>query len=278
MNAIGIKDAGDFNSGSVLGSQWFPVTIVPQSQRRASSQNTYLTVSDLPNLTVYTNTMAKKIVFDDQKKAIAVKVQTQGNLYTLRVNKEVIVSAGAFQSPQLLMVSGVGPASTLKEHSIPLIHDNPNVGQHLIDHTWFGPSYRVKVETITKWTNDAFYMLNQYAGPYQQQQNGPLTTNAGDFGAFEKIPEDLRSNFTAGTLKDLATFPSDWPEVEVRCFLSFSVTALSLQKLYDLTCSFPVRFCSSVLGEFQQSSSQPAKGWLHVRVYCRCSSCALVAW
>lgn len=218
MSAVGIKDAGDFNSGSVLGSQWFPVTAVPHSQRRAPSQNTYLSATDLPNLTIYTSTMGKRIIFDHQKKAIAVEVQTRGNLYTLRVKQEVIVSAGAFQSPQLLMVSGVGPASTLREHGVPLIYDNPHVGQNLVDHIWFGPTYRVKVETITKWANDAFYMLSQYAGSYQQQNNGPLTTNAGDFGAFEKVPVDLRSNFTAEALEDLATFPADWPEVEVRFF------------------------------------------------------------
>ena len=218
MNAIGINDAGDFNSGSILGSQWFPITVIPENQRRASSQNTYLTAfEELPNLTIYTNTMGKRIIFNDQKKAIGVVVQTQGTSYTLKVKKEVVVSAGAFQSPQLLMVSGVGPVTTLSEHNISIVHDNPNVGQNLIDHTWFGPAYRVKVETITKWANDAFYMLSQYTGPYQQQQNGPLTTNAGDFGAFEKIPEALRSNFTAEALKDLATFPADWPEVEV-CF------------------------------------------------------------
>ena len=219
MSAIGIKDAGDLNGGSILGSQWFPVTVVPQSQKRASSENTYLTAYDLPNLILYINTMGKRIVFDDQKRALAVQVQTQGTHYTLRANKEIIVSAGAFQSPQLLMVSGVGPASTLREHNIPLIYDNPHVGQNLIDHTWFGPTYRVNVETITRWTNDAFYMLNQYVGAYQHQQNGPLTTNAGDFGAFEKLPEDLRSNFTAEALEELAAFPTDWPEVEVRLLL-----------------------------------------------------------
>ena len=100
MSAVGIKNAGDFNSGSILGSQWFPVTAVPRSQNRASSQNIYLSALDASNLTVYTSTMGKKINFDNQKKAVAVEVQTQGNLYTLRVKQEVIVSAGAFQSPQ----------------------------------------------------------------------------------------------------------------------------------------------------------------------------------
>ncbi len=234
MTAIGIEDAGDFNSGSILGSQWFPITVVPQSQKRASSRNTYLTAfEDLPNLTIYTSTMGKRIIFDEHKKAIGVLVQTQGVTYTLKVRKEVVVSAGAFQSPQILIVSGVGPASTLSEHNIPVVYENANVGQNLIDHTWFGPTYRVKVETITKWTNDAFYMLSQYTGPYQQQQNGPLTTNAGDFGAFEKIPGDLRSNFTAEALKDLATFPNDWPEVEVRSYIFPFTERLKLQKLCD---------------------------------------------
>lgn len=215
MKAVGIGDVGDFNSGRVLGSQYFALTILPDSQERASAQNTYLADSgDLPSLTVYTETMAKRILFR-RKTTTGVVVEMAGVESTLSVRKEVVLSAGAFQSPQLLMVSGVGPASTLEAIGIPIVHDSPYVGQNLVDHVWFGAAYRVNVPTWTQWANDPFSMLRLYVDDYQKHHRGPLTANAGDFGAFEKVPEPLRSTLPSQTLKDLAAFPDDWPEVEV---------------------------------------------------------------
>jgi choline dehydrogenase len=71
-------------------------------------------------------------------------------MYTLAANREVILSAGAFQSPQLLMVSGVGPASTLESFSIPVIEDRPGVGQNMWDHVESGPVYPVDVGNVAK--------------------------------------------------------------------------------------------------------------------------------
>ncbi|EAL90464.2 hypothetical protein ACP6JC_006061 [Aspergillus fumigatus] len=215
MRAVGIHDAGDFNSGRIMGSQYFALTTTPETQERASAANTYLKeFADLPNLTVYTETVAKRILFDDTKTATGVVVEMAGLEHTLAVDKEVILSAGALQSPQLLMVSGVGPARTLDSLDIPIVHDSPYVGQNLIDHVWFGAAYRVNVPTWTQWANDAFDMLRLYVDNYRQHRQGPLTANAGDFGAFEKVPSHLRAAFTAKTLQDLAEFPDDWPEVE----------------------------------------------------------------
>ncbi|OJJ78523.1 GMC family oxidoreductase [Aspergillus glaucus CBS 516.65] len=215
MKAVGIGDVGDFNSGQVIGSQYFPLTVIAETQERASSENTYLDESqDLPNLTVYTETLAKRILFDHAKTATGIVVEMDGAEYTLSVDKEVVLSAGAFQSPQLLMVSGVGPADTLESLGIPIVHESPYVGQNLVDHVWFGAAYRVNVPTWTEWANDGFRMLRLYVDDYRKHQQGPLTANAGDFGAFEKIPDSLRTTFTADALDDLAAFPDDWPEVE----------------------------------------------------------------
>lgn len=98
--------------------------------------------------------MCKRLIFDEEKKAIGVLVSTRGGeSYAIGVNKEVILSAGAFQSPQLLMVSGVGPAEHLNEFGIEVIANRPGVGQNLQDHIFFGPSYRVCVDTLTKLAN-----------------------------------------------------------------------------------------------------------------------------
>ncbi|EAW09037.1 GMC family oxidoreductase [Aspergillus clavatus NRRL 1] len=215
MEAVGIDDAGDFNSGEIIGSQYFALTTIPGTQERASAENTYLKkFQDLPNLTVYTETLAKRILFDDSKTATGVVVEIAGVEHTLAVDKEVILSAGVFQSPQLLMVSGVGPADSLNSFSIPIVHDSPYVGQNLVDHVWFGAAYRVGVPTWTEWVNDGLKMLQLYVDEYRQRQQGPLTANAGDFGAFEKVPNHLRAAFTPEALQDLAQFPDDWPEVE----------------------------------------------------------------
>jgi choline dehydrogenase-like flavoprotein len=104
-------------------------------------------------MTVYSLAHAKKILFNNDKKATGVRVEGRGNAFTLSARKEVIISAGAFHTPQLLMVSGIGPAETLKKFNIPVLKEAPGVGQNMQDHIFFGPSYRVKVDTMTKLAN-----------------------------------------------------------------------------------------------------------------------------
>ncbi|KAF3354218.1 Putative protein disulfide-isomerase [Verticillium dahliae VDG1] len=88
------------------------------------------------DMTVYTATLARRIVFDGAKRATGVVVSSALALgqYTLRARREVLLSAGAFQSPQLLMVSGVGPRAQLSKLGIPVVADRPGVGQTMEDH------------------------------------------------------------------------------------------------------------------------------------------------
>ena len=84
------------------------------------------------NLTIRPNAMVRKIEFDGNR-AVGVLVESDGELFTVH-GEEIILSTGAIGSPQLLMLSGVGPADHLAEHGIPLVHDLPGVGQNLRDH------------------------------------------------------------------------------------------------------------------------------------------------
>jgi choline dehydrogenase len=150
MNEIGINTAQDFNSGSLLGCQFCSTTISPAHEFRDSSESSFLTAaSSRPNLTIYNGTLAKKILFSGTT-ATGVEISIAGVTSVLQANKEVIVSAGAFQSPQILIVSGIGPEETLQEFNIPCVANRPGVGQGMQDHVFFGPSYRVNLLTHTR--------------------------------------------------------------------------------------------------------------------------------
>ncbi|CZT43416.1 related to choline dehydrogenase [Rhynchosporium secalis] len=216
LREIGIPDIADFSSGALLGSQYCPLTIRPDDASRSSSESGYLQAafarSELqPNLKVYTHTLGKKVIFDDNKTATGVVVKSAGISYLLSTAKEVILSAGAFQSPQLLMVSGVGPTKHLEEFDILIILDRPGVGQNMWDHVLWPMMYEVNLPTLA---------TTQGAGEqsavesYIQNQTGLLANSGGDYLAWEKIPKHYAANLSSSAKFDLAQFPEDWPDFE----------------------------------------------------------------
>lgn len=127
---LGFESILGFNSGKLIGASWAPTTTNPDTAKRDSSETSFLRYSlGKPNYRVYINTLAKKIVFED-KRAAGVEVDTLGARYTLSASKEVIVSGGAYHSPQLLLVSGIGPAALLRGLNISVVSDRPGVGQN----------------------------------------------------------------------------------------------------------------------------------------------------
>ncbi|KAL4902786.1 hypothetical protein BDW74DRAFT_169358 [Aspergillus multicolor] len=215
MKAIGLSET-DFNSGELAGYQYCASTIKSDDKTRSSSQAAFIPKGKkLPkNLTIRTQHLAKRILFDEQKNAVGVEVADGfGFRKNITASKEVIVSAGAFQSPQLLMVSGVGPAEQLTEHDIEVVSDLQGVGQNMWDHPFFALTYRVSVETFTRLANDLLYLATTFLD-YTTKHTGPLTNPVADFIAFEKIPDAHREEFSAETERGLAEFPTDWPEVE----------------------------------------------------------------
>lgn len=220
MNAIGIDDIQDFNGGSLIGAQYPTVTVRPPDETRSSSQTAFLGKGKPSTMDIYSYTLAQKILFDSDKRATGVLVTDKSSApFELRALREVVVSAGAFQSPQLLMVSGVGPAHTLQDYDIPVIADRPGVGQNMWDHPFFGPSYRVQVVTFTEYINDLWFLFRTLLKWFFLGL-GMGTSPGADYLAWEKIPDDLRSSFSNKTLTDLAQFPPDWPEAEVWDFQS----------------------------------------------------------
>lgn len=129
---IGIHPINGFTSGRLIGSSYSVSTINPSTMVRESSETAFLKPAlGNPNLYVFQSSLGKRIIFDANKRATGVEVDTEGRVYTLSAKREVVLSAGAFQSPQLLMVSGVGPKATLDRHNIPVVADRPGVGQNM---------------------------------------------------------------------------------------------------------------------------------------------------
>lgn len=214
LRELGFPDQQDFLSGHLLGAQYAPVTVDAGSQIRSSSQE-YLSAaikSGRTNLKVYTHTLAKQVLFSNNKTASGVRVFSERGLnYVLSARKEVILSAGAFQSPQLLMVSGIGPKDQLANLNITVLADRPGVGQNMWDHLDFGPTYQLNVQGLTS----QYSAGNQAAvEEYVSNRSGILTSPGVEFIGWEKLPAQYRTNFTDSTIADLAQFPADWPEVE----------------------------------------------------------------
>lgn len=129
---IGILPTNGFTSGTLNGSSYVLETIEESTQIRESSETAFLGPAlRRDNLIVFAHTLAKRIVFDSRKRATGVSVESGGRVYTLSARNEVVLSAGAFQSPQLLMVSGVGPKATLEKFKIPVVKNLPGVGQNM---------------------------------------------------------------------------------------------------------------------------------------------------
>ena len=122
----------DFNGETQAGVGLFQTTTL--KGRRASTAMAYLRpVGNRPNLTRITGAMARRILFDG-KRASGVEIQVGLGKETTIAKREVLICAGAINSPQLLMLSGIGPADHLASHDIALLHDLPGVGANLQDH------------------------------------------------------------------------------------------------------------------------------------------------
>ncbi|KAL8676148.1 MAG: hypothetical protein Q9186_007302 [Xanthomendoza sp. 1 TL-2023] len=224
LATAGIPPINGFNSGKLIGSSWMSQTLNPKDQHRSSSQTSYLNRAiNNTSIIVYTHTLANRILFNANKTATGVSVQTASLPlpYTLHASREVILSAGAFQSPQLLMLSGIGPQGTLARHEIPLLADLPGVGQNLWDQVYYGASFRVNVDTTSRLSNDPIYAA-QAAKNYTSTQTGPLTS-VGAFIGFEKLPPSYRQHLSTSARARLdAAFAPDWPEIEYLVENAFS--------------------------------------------------------
>jgi choline dehydrogenase len=185
----GIPVNPDFNGASQEGAGFFQTTT--RRGRRASTAVAYLRPArGRKNLQVETSALAQRILFDGRR-ADTIEFRQAGVLRTARARKEILVSSGAYNSPQLLQLSGVGPAELLRKHGIDVVLDAPGVGHDLQDHMQVRVVMRC-AQSIT--LNDVVNspVRRILAGArYAAFRRGPLTIAAGTSGAFFKTSPRL---------------------------------------------------------------------------------------
>ncbi|MDB5410628.1 MAG: Choline dehydrogenase [Rhodospirillales bacterium] len=137
--AAGYPVTADANAAHAEG--FGPADYTIRGGRRGSTSRVFLAPAiGRPNLTVVTGAHACRVLFQG-KRAMGVEYRVRGRLATARAEREVILSGGAYNSPQLLMLSGVGPPDELRRRGIAPIHDSPAVGSNLQDHVHVGVAY-----------------------------------------------------------------------------------------------------------------------------------------
>jgi choline dehydrogenase len=178
----GIPRNADFNGATQEGAGFFQTTT--SGGRRASTAVAYLRPARArANLHVETSALAERILFEGRR-AVGVAYRCAGVSRTARARKEILVSSGAFNSPQLLQLSGVGPADLLREHGIELVVDAPGVGHDLQDHMQVRVVMRCsQAITLNDIVNNPFRKV-MTGLRYAAFRTGPLTIAAGTSGAF----------------------------------------------------------------------------------------------
>ena len=200
----GFQHNPDFNGANQEGVGRYQVT--HKNGERCSAAKAYLTPHrDRPNLQVFTGAHATRLLLE-RKRAVGVEFQHEGDVKQLRASREVLLCAGALQSPQILMLSGIGPHAHLLENGIATVHDLPGVGQNLHDH----PDVVLVVNAPRE--KDLFGlsisgMVRALKGVFEwrKHRTGLLSSNFAEAGGFiksqssEVIP-DLQLHFVVGKL------------------------------------------------------------------------------
>ena len=188
--SLGIPANADFNGERQEGTGYYRATM--RNGRRSSTAVGYLRPAEKrPNLKVETDALAEKILFDGNR-ASAVQYQKNGKTLVAKAGREVVLSGGAFNSPQLLQLSGVGPRALLEANGIPVVHDAPEVGEGLQDHFYCRTFWRAN-QPIT--LNDDMLSLWRKAKiglDYALFRRGPLTISAGQGAAFVRTRPGLK--------------------------------------------------------------------------------------
>jgi choline dehydrogenase len=189
--AVGIPRNPDYNGRVQEGVGTYQVTA--RNGRRCSSAVAFLKPArKRPNLRVITRAHAERVLFAG-KRAVGVNFRQDGELKTVRATREIVLCGGAVNSPQLLMLSGVGPAEHLQALGVDVTYDLPGVGRNLQDHFQARFAYKCKYPVTVNDVMMSKVKMARMALQYLLFRSGPLTVSAGTVGIFTRTRPELAS-------------------------------------------------------------------------------------
>lgn len=229
----GVPATEDFNRGDNEGVDYFEVN--QRSGWRWNTAKAFLRDAlARPNLTLWHSSMVERLLFettsgnasdtrkadapesDQQLRCTGVRVRHAGKTRAIRANREVVLSAGAIGSPQLLQLSGIGPRELLEQYEIPVLKEAPGVGENLQDHLQLRAVYRLSdAKTLNTMANSIWGKM-RIAWDYLVKRSGPMSMAPSQLGIFTRSSED-----------------QPWPNLE------FHVQPLSLEAFGQPLHDFP---------------------------------------
>ena len=221
--ANGLDHNTDFNSEKQDGAGLYQVTHFhgEKQGQRCSAAAAYLhPVQNRPNLTVITHAQANRVIIEDHQ-ATGVIYEKDGVKHTVQARHEVLLSGGAFGSPKVLMLSGIGPAEHLKSHGIDVVVDAPDVGGNLQDHLDVVFDYEVNTTDVIGIGLAAMATLPKNIRQWRKDGTGILSTNYAEAGAF----------FSVGDA------PKEWPNTQLHFVISRVIEhGRDLRRGYAISC------------------------------------------
>lgn len=188
---ISIPKTDDFNNGDNEGSGYFPVN--QKDGVRWNSRKAFLeTARKRPNLDILTGAQVKKLRLDG-KKVTGLELVCQQSEGYVTARKEVLLSAGAIGSPQILQLSGIGPADVLKQHGIEVVHELKGVGENLQDHLQIRTIFKVHGAKTLNELQSTLLGKMSIAAEYLFKRSGPMAMAPSQLGIFTKSSEEFET-------------------------------------------------------------------------------------
>ena len=189
----GLERVDDFNDGQAKGAGVFQVNF-RDGRRSSIASNAIEPALRRPNFKLVMRAMVQRIVFEGLCATGVEYSLPDGSRHLAKARREILVCAGAVQSPQLLMVSGVGPASQLQALGIPVVVDLPGVGENLQDHVSAPLCWRLKPGVCGMNSRFRGVGLAGSVLRYLASRTGPMTSPPAEFGCYLKSDPDLAYN------------------------------------------------------------------------------------
>ena len=222
--SLGFERNDDFNGATQDGVGYHQTTT--RNGKRCSTAVGYLNPArGRPNLQIVTHALSERIVVEGRR-AVAVQYRQGGVQKTARARREIILCGGAINSPQLLLLSGIGPASQLAEHGIAVVQDLPGVGKNLQDHY----SAPIKLKSLLPVTVNDVMLSNikklKVGAQYYIFKKGPLAMISSPAALFARTRPELA---TPDIKCSISPFSADRPQDGLHKFSGFTMIAYQLR-------------------------------------------------